>query len=192
MLSLAEIGPALYGAWRLAHFDADGMRYFDRSLAGFWRSFRVSVLAAPLWVVILAVNLAQSRIAGGWPRLVVAELIGYVIGWVAFPLAAFYLARLIYREREYTGFIVALNWAVLIQLAVMTPAHLIAGTGLLPVGLSLAVVLIAEVATLIYEWFITRTALRLSSLGAVGFVLVDFVIGVLVNQLAMAEAGVAA
>ena len=64
MLSLAEIGPALYGAWRLAHFDPDGMRYFDRSIAGFWRSFRVALLGAPLWIIILAVNLAADACRG--------------------------------------------------------------------------------------------------------------------------------
>ena len=93
MLSLAEIGPALYGAWRLAHFDPDGMRYFDRSIAGFWRSFQVALLGAPLWIIILGVNLAQMHIGGGWTRVVIAETIGYVIAWVAYPLAAFYLTR---------------------------------------------------------------------------------------------------
>ena len=91
MLTLAEIGPALYGAWRLAHLDPDGMRYFGSSVTGFWRSFRVAVLAAPLWIIILAVSLAPLPATGGWFRLVVAQTIGYVIQWVAFPLAAFYL-----------------------------------------------------------------------------------------------------
>jgi hypothetical protein len=188
MLSLAEIGPALYGAWRLAHFDADGMRYFDRSIAGFWRSFRVALLAAPLWIIILGVNLAPMHIGGSWIRLVTAETIGYVIAWVAYPLAAFYLTRLIDRQKEYVGFIVALNWSTLIQLAIMTPAHVIAATGLLSFDFNLILVLGAELAYLVYEWFITRTALRLSGLGAVGFVVVDFVIGNLVNQISAMEA----
>jgi hypothetical protein len=189
MLTLAEMGSSLYGAWRLAHFDPDGMRYFDRSLTGFWRSFRVAILAAPLWIIILAVNLAQMQMTGGWPRMVFAEIIAYVIAWVAYPLAAFYVTRLINREREYVGFIVALNWGALLQLAILTPAHAVAGTGLLPTGAAVALVLTAEFAALSYEWFITRTALKISGLGSAGFVLIDFMIGNLVNQIANWEAG---
>src|SRR5262245_7482637 len=75
MLTLAEIGPAIFGTWRLAHFDPDGLRYFDRSIRGFWRSFRVAVLVAPLWFAPIA--LAPVHLSDGWFRFTVAELIGY-------------------------------------------------------------------------------------------------------------------
>src|SRR5262245_1317592 len=125
MVTLAELGPALYGAWRLAHFDAGGMRYFDRSLNGFWRSFWAVALAAPGVAVITVIHLADMPIAGGWLGAVLGEAIAYVIGAVAFPLAAFYLTRFIDREAEYLGFIVAYNWSSLLQLAVLLPAFLI-------------------------------------------------------------------
>lgn len=187
MLTLAEIGPALYGAWRLAHLDPDGMRYFDRSVTGFWRSFRVAVLAAPLWIIILAVSLAPLPATGGWFRLVVAETIGYVIQWVAFPLAAFYLTYLTDRQREYFVFITALNWASLIQLGVQMPADVLANVPLMPADLGAILVWGAQLAALVYEWFITRTALRLSGFGAVGFVVVDYLIGSVVNSIAVWE-----
>ena len=114
------------------------------------------------------------HVEGDWLRIVTAETIGYVIAWVAYPLAAFYLTRFVDRQQDYLGFIVALNWASVIQLAVQTPAHVIASTG------SAArrhgrrpPVLGAELGCLAYEWFITRTALRLSGFGAVGFVVID-------------------
>ena len=188
MLTLAEIGPALYGAWRLAHLDPDGMRYFDSSVTGFWRSFRVAVLAAPFWIIILAVDLASLPATGGWFRFVVAETIGYVILWVAFPLAAFYLTFLTDRQREYFVFITALNWASLIQLSVQMPAHVLASLPLMPAGLGDILIYGADLAALVYEWFITRTALRLSGFGAVGFVVVDFLIGSVVNSVAVWEA----
>jgi uncharacterized membrane protein len=188
MLSLAEIGPALYGAWRLAHFDPDGMRYFDRSIAGFWRSFRVAVLVAPLWIIVLAVNFPQIHGEADWLRIVTAETIGYVIAWVAYPLAAFFLTRFVDRQQDYLGFIVALNWASVIQLAVQTPAHVIDSTSLLPGGTGIFLVWATELAALIYEWYITRTALRLSGFGAFGFVVLDYLIGSIVQQVATMEA----
>src|SRR5689334_6166864 len=117
MLTLAEIGPALYGAWRLAHLDPDGLRYFDRSIRGFWRSVRVAVLAAPLVIVLLGVDLSQMHIGGGWARVIIAETIAYAISWVAYPLAAFYLVHLIDREHDYVGFVTVLNWGTLLQYA---------------------------------------------------------------------------
>jgi hypothetical protein len=188
MLSLAEIGPALYGAWRLAHLDPDGMRYFDRSIAGFWRSFRVAVLVAPLWIIILAVNFPQMHVEGDWLRIVTAETIGYVIAWVAYPLAAFFLTRFVDRQQDYFGFIVALNWASVIQLAVQTPAHVIASTALLPAGMGGGLLWAADLAAIAYEWYITRTALRLSGFGAIGFVVIDLLISSVVNRLAAMEA----
>ena len=188
MLTLAEIGPAIYGTWRLAHFDPDGMRYFDPSITGFWRSFRVAVLAAPLWIIFMVLDLASQPVTGGWFRLVAAETIGYVIQWVAFPLAAFYLTHLTDRQREYFVFITALNWASLIMLGIQLPGDVLTHLPLIPSGLGVILVWGAQAAALIYEWFITRTALRLSGLGAVGFVAVDFVIGNVVNGISFWEA----
>jgi hypothetical protein len=188
MLTLAEIGPALYGAWRLAHLDPDGMRYFDRSVTGFWRSFRVAVLAAPLVIVILGADLSQMHIGGSWARVIIAETIAYVISWVAYPLAAFYLVHLIDRQHDYFGFVTALNWGTLLQYAFLLPIHVVANSGLLSMGLADWLVFGGQFAVLAYEWFITRTALRTSGLTAASFVLVDFVIGYLVSFLGAMEA----
>ena len=39
MISLREVFTALYGAYRLARLDAGGLKYFDITDQGFWRSF---------------------------------------------------------------------------------------------------------------------------------------------------------
>jgi hypothetical protein len=182
MLSLAEIGPAIYGAWRLAWFDPNGMRYFDQSLNGFWRSFRVAILAAPFTALLIALDLSHEKLGGGWFRVLAGESIAYVIGWVAFPLLAYYLTEAIDRRGQYLGFIVAYNWSTLIQLAVILPAALIAQSGILPVGLAVILTLAAYAAILVYEWFVVRTALALSVLGAAGVVLIDFVLSWLISD----------
>ena len=42
-----EIAYGIYGAWRLARLDVTGMEVFDRTVAGFWKSFFAAVLVAP-------------------------------------------------------------------------------------------------------------------------------------------------
>ncbi len=191
MLSLAEIGPALYGAWRLAHFDPKGMGYFDRSLEGFWRSFRVSILVAPLWAAIVAMDVSEMKTTGGWFNILAGESIAYVIGWAAFPLLAFYLTEFVDRRSQYLGFIVAYNWSSVIQLALFFPVRLILHSGILPNGLVLLIIYAVQIGLLVYEWFIVRTALNLPGLGAAGIVAIDVFISYLTNHFgdAIAQGG---
>ncbi len=82
-----ELRWALAGCWRLATGDRGGLACFDRSLDGFWRSFRAAFLSYPLYLVLLMMRVSpeQWQAAGGG-RIVAIETIGYVIAWVAFPL----------------------------------------------------------------------------------------------------------
>jgi hypothetical protein len=178
MLSLAEISHATYGAWCLARRDANGMRYFDTSLAGFWRSFRVAVLSAPFNGLLIYFSLTGTgvNIGGDWFHILAGETIGYVIGWTAFPLVMFYLSEAIGRRDEYLGFIVAYNWATIVQLAIILPPAFVYWLGVLPHFAGVLLMAVGNIALLLYEWFIVRTALKLSNLAAVGIVALDQIV----------------
>ena len=47
MITSREIVTSLFGAWRLAQFQADGLRYLDASREGARRSFWAAVIALP-------------------------------------------------------------------------------------------------------------------------------------------------
>ena len=51
MPTVVEFVYVLRGLSRLVQFDIGGLGYFDRSIEGFWRSFRVALLIAPLYNV---------------------------------------------------------------------------------------------------------------------------------------------
>jgi len=190
LLSLAEIGPAVYGAWRLVLFVPDGMRYFDRSLHGFWRSFRLAIWLAPPSFLADAIALSDMKVTGGWSNigaagwlgLGAAEIIGYVIAWTAFPLAAYYLTRLIGRGDHYLGYIVADNWAGVIETPFYLLAIIIAYAGIFPIGWAQLFPVVARLMVLVYEWYIARTALNISGLGAIGMVLVGLFISLMINM----------
>jgi hypothetical protein len=178
LLTLAEIGPATFGAWRLACRDPNGMRYFDTSLEGFWRSFYVAILAAPFTGLLIYFNLTGTgvKVAGDWFHILAGETIGYVIGWTAFPLAMFYLSEAIGRRDKYLGFIVAYNWSTVVQLAVILPPAFIYWLGVLPHLPAVLLLAAGNIALLLYEWFIVRTALSLPGLAAAGIVALDQVV----------------
>ena len=76
MLTLRETSYALFGAWRLAHFDLQGTVYFDRSRQGALRSFWVAAILVPPYAVLVLLHLAEQPIAVSWPALIVIHTLG--------------------------------------------------------------------------------------------------------------------
>ena len=178
-----ELQLALTGCLRLARGDRGGLSCFDRSLDGFWRSFRAAVICYPLYLVLLAmrVSVAEWQTSGGW-RIVMVETIGYVVAWVAFPLLMLNVVRWIGREHRFFEFMVPYNWCQVPQSALFVLLGLESASGVLSTQASQAIDIVAALATLIYEWFIARVALDTTGLIAVFVVLVDLVLGVLISH----------
>ena len=178
-----ELQLALTGCLRLARGDRGGLSCFDRSLDGFWRSFRAAVICYPLYLVLLAmrVSVAEWQTSGGW-RIVMVETIGYVVAWVAFPLLMLNVVRWIGREHRFFEFMVPYNWCQVPQSALFVLVGLESASGILSIQASQAIDIVAALATLVYEWFIARVALDTTGLVAAFVVLVDLVLGVLISH----------
>ncbi len=189
MISAREIAYGLYGAYRLARLDANGMAFFNRTIDGFWRSFFAAVIAAPGYAVLIGLRFADGpRLemleAAGGTRVFMVESIAYVISWVAFPLAMFHISSLIDRKEEYLGFIVAYNWAGVIQVVVFLPVAVINASDAVPAFGAGFLAFAVTLAILYYQWFITRTALRLGAMPAVAIVGVDLMLALLISTFA--------
>src|SRR5260370_39594615 len=113
-----EVRRALVGALRLAKGDRGALPCFDRSLDGFWRSFRAAIIAYPLYLLLLTmrVSVAEWERSGGL-HIVVVETIGYVIAWTAFPLIMLPVMRWIDRTHRFFDFLVPYNWCQVPQSA---------------------------------------------------------------------------
>ena len=177
MITLNQVSSAIYGAWRLAHFDPSGMVHFDQSIGGFWRSFFAAVIVLPAEIILLTVLMSQSdaetlQAAPLW-RVVAIWAIAYVIGWAAFPLVMVGITDTLDRRDRYIGFIVAANWSTIIQAVAIVPAVIISVSGWFA-GFLLYVAV--QVAVFAYAWFITKTALDITGLPAAGVVLLSFVV----------------
>jgi len=178
MTSLRLDASALYGAWRLACFDRGGIAWFDRSVAGFWRSFRAGVFSYPAFLILLGLGFVDGGPSSGDDpfRVWLVATIGYVISWTALPLVMLPVSRFLGREPRWLDFIIAYNWSQLLQYALLLATAGIAGSGLLPEALAIGLVQAALLAVLVYEWFIARAALDISGLAATMVVLVDLVL----------------
>ena len=175
--SSVEIASAIYGAWRLLRGDRTGMRFFDLTIEGFWKSFGgAALIVAPGYLILVALHLVEAEFEAGFLRILLVQAIGYVILWVAFPLVMSFIADALNRPQRYIGYIVAYNWSQVIQMAVVLPVDVLAFSGVLPGGLVALLVLVSRLVVFGYLWYVTTTALDVGPFPAVGLVLVALVI----------------
>jgi hypothetical protein len=180
-----EVSTALHGAWLLARLDRRGMGYFDRSEAGFWKSFTAAVLVFPAFLILLGLRIEDAEwSSSGVVRILLVETIGYVVAWTAFPLMMLPVTRFLGRENRWLEFIIAYNWSQVLQYALFLLATILAGSGAFPSSLATGIASAATVAVLLYEWFVARAALDTGAAGATMIVLVDLVLGVLITRVA--------
>ena len=183
MISSREAAAGLYGAWRLAHLDAAGHRWFDVTIGGAIRSFWAAAIAAPPF---LLVALLRSEGEVDFDRALLVEPIAYAIGWVAFPLIAERLVRLVDREARFLALVSAYNWANALSIAAQTAVALVVLSGVLPGPLRNLLWLAMLLAVVGYHGFVVKTALEVGWGAAIGFVLADLAVTVLVSSVAHA------
>jgi len=179
-----EVASSLYGAFRLARFDPSGLNYFNISLNGFWNSFFAAVIVAPLFGLLILlqyqnvpVDPPPSPIRFGF-----AHGIGYVISWTIFPVLMISLVRFIKRDVYYVRFIIAYNWAAVLQNAFYMPLAIAAQLGMLSAEAGTFLGLIVLTAVLFYVWFVTRVTLAVSPGMAAAIVFFDLVVSIIVTS----------
>ncbi len=183
--SLPQAAAALYGAWRLLRFDREGLQYFEAASAGaFWRSFFAAVLIAPGYAILVALHLAESDVAAGAVSTFTIHVLAYVISWTAFPLVVHSVAQGLGRADHWVGFVIALNWSKVLQMAIYLPIALLAASGALGLNGPGLATLLGLTAILIYQWFVTRSALDITGPQAAGLTGLDVVLGITITAFA--------
>lgn len=145
-------------AWRLALFDGQAVGAVADDDRSVWRSFWVMPAALLLNGVAAAATapafgeVAEPRsIAGpGW----------LVVTWLLSLNIAAEFARKMGRLDDFPRYVVAHNWAALIQAMVLAgSATLFAAAGDAAGKTSLFVIAVVGFWSLIYDWFVTKQAL---------------------------------
>ena len=168
-----EIFASLYGAWRLAGFDENGMSYFNISVEGFWRSFFAAVILAPFYLLSVSHDLTMPE--GGFSFWAILVHFGtYAAGWILFPLVAFFATDLLSLGHRFTALIVAVNWSSVLIVGFFMLTSLI--TTLMQGGAAYIFGVAVTTAVIVYHWFVMRTALETTTLIAMAFVLFNLVL----------------
>jgi hypothetical protein len=174
-----EIASSLYGAYRLAWFDEGGMSYFNISVEGFWRSFFAAVILAPFYLLSIGPELLNPE--GGfsfWAALV--HFGTYAISWVLFPLVAFFATDLLGLGQRFTALVVAVNWSSILIFGLLTISVGLAALAQHAI-IELALVVLTA-GLIVYHWFVIKTALESTAPVAIAFVLFNFLLGAMLQQ----------
>ena len=183
MISLGEIRWNVGGALKLARGDVTGLDHFDDSIERFWRSFWAAAVCAPLFVIIM-LSIPQASPPKDWTRFFLVAAFNYAIAWSLWPLVMIYLADWIDRPNRYCRYIQAYNWAQVVGTTFKTIVIALAG-GMGGQGLGILLTF-ATLAILFYEWFITRLALEIPGIQAIGIVIFNLILVITVDYAAVA------
>ena len=182
MLSRRELAASVYGAYRLARLDPNGLRFFDASPAGARRSFYAAGIVAPFFALMLAVGAPEP--ASDTLRFSLVQGIAYVLSWVAYPVIVEWLTRLLGCRERFESYLAAYNWSVVLQNAAVFPVALLTGLGLLAPQVGQLLWFGVFLAILLYIGFIAHTALEVAPVTAAGLVLLDVLLSALIDGIA--------
>jgi len=183
MLSRAEFTAALAGVRGLVRLDPRALDKFNATHDGFWRSFWAAAILAPFAAITMAREVMIEPPDSLW-RFIAFEVIGYAIGWLAFPLVMVRVSELLGRRDRYFHYMVALNWFHLVEIAFAGPILILGVIGAIPPAGEESLSLIVFMAILAYEWFIAKTALKVGGGTAAALVIIDLLLSVLIDRVA--------
>lgn len=183
-----EVERNVKGAFQLLLQRPEGLNVLDASVTGFWRSFYAALYGAPFFIYIMYSSIGAVEGGADLPESArvltqiginlpntLALLLIYVIGWLYWPLLFHYLSNAFGLEERYLRYIVAYNWAALIQIAFAAVALFLAAFLLgAPGGL---LILASIVLQFFFQWSVARLALEIPGMAAAGLVFLDFIVG---------------
>lgn len=180
MSATRTIVAGLYGAARLARADPAGAHLFGTDAMAFWTSFWAAAIVLPSYglLVLLTGGEALQTIEPG--RFFALEAVTYIIGWVLFPLLIAPFCDAIGRSGRWVPYIVAHNWASVLQANAFLFATALAATGLLPDAVNALVLVTTTALVLLYQWFVARVVLDTSPAAAAMAVAIDIMTALMV------------
>lgn len=159
MPSWIEFRLAIQGLLRLARFNSDFPRFFDRSASGALRSLWLMAAIFPLYLIQLWNPELLARVEDV-TQFYLAMSVGFVIRWLVPLVLISWLAPMIGRDAEMPGCITIYNWASLLNLAVSMPLLAVDLAGASTESLAIPYD-IALLITLIWEVFLLTHTLRI-------------------------------
>ncbi|MEC7489611.1 MAG: hypothetical protein VYA17_08500 [Pseudomonadota bacterium] len=169
----------------MARLDKRASQYFENTPDAFWRSFQAALVALPAYVALQLLSPEEKPMGTEIMRILLVETSSYVIGWFLFPLIMIGVIEAIGRSDRYFRFIVAWNWAIVVQVFCYLFVVIVAASGVLPASISAFIGFGIILAFFFYQGFIAYLILELRVPTACMIVLIDFVFAIILHQISV-------
>lgn len=162
---------------------------FDVSLEGFWRSFAAILLVLPSFAITLMAVwrgqmalLPPEAVDVPWLGFALERVVALGFAWVALPIVLALIAGRLGLTGRYVPFIVARNWAEPVVSALYAVPALFFAAGIIDEQLAALLSLPVLLVALHYLYRIARQTLGASISLAIGIVVLDLLLGLLVSE----------
>ncbi|WP_321499818.1 hypothetical protein [Breoghania sp.] len=190
IFSGAEIRNSVLGVWYLFKGDPEGLRGFDASIGGFWRSFLLVVLIAAPYLLITSaqVDVYLEEMVdvpeGGVDLSLVATLLMLALNWFAFPLVLAILAAPLGIGQKFVQYIVVRNWVEMVAIVPLAFAALIYKAGIFNSEAFAFVTLFATGMTFFLRFRAAHITFESGIAFAAGIVAFDTMLSIVLEMLA--------
>jgi hypothetical protein len=168
ILTAAEVHRSFKGALSLLNRRPEGLRAFDMSERGFWRSFGAIALTLPAFVIALTVErwrlglLQPDRSLLDSPWLDVVVSLGHMAKFLAFPALMILAARKFSFGARCIPFIIVTNWITALLLTVLSVPALLLVIGWATPELAALYTFAFAIVMARLQWFATTLTLGVS------------------------------
>ena len=188
-MTTADFRAGIEAAVALLFGKPGALGRFDVSLDGFWRSFAAIVLVLPSFAIsLMAVwrgqmeQLPADAADVPWLGFVLERVVALGLAWVALPLVLALIAGRLGLSGRYVPFIVARNWAEPVVSAFYAVPALFYAAGFIDSDVAAFISLPVLLVALHYLYRIARQALGATISLAIGVVVLDLLLGLLVSE----------
>ena len=186
MITVNEMGSAVFGAYRLACRDPGGMAFFNNSREGAIKSFYAAALLVPFYIAFITMRWWDEMDVLSPVYIFTIEFLRLVIVWTAFPVLMISISKWIDREERYFAYLVAANWATVLTMLLRFPVVLTLRFELLPESIVKLLSFAVITLVLVYFWYVKKTALDIAGGMAAGLTAAEFFLGALIRDVSAA------
>ncbi|HKP23477.1 MAG TPA: hypothetical protein VJV39_06400 [Dongiaceae bacterium] len=154
-----EFRLAVQGLLRLARFNSDFPRFFDRSASGALRSFWLMVPLYPFYLLQLWA-VGAAALPQDTTQFLFAMSVGYLNLWLVPPMLIATIAPMVGRDAEMPGCITVYNWQSVLNICVALPLILL-DLGGVSADVTAILYNVLVLVTLAWETYVLTHTLRI-------------------------------
>jgi hypothetical protein len=183
MIDAARFAQVLRGLRLILVLEPGGLSFFEKSYAGFVRSFTPALIIAPLQAVHIAALYLAASPRPGLTSTIIVESLAYMLSWTLFPFVMMYITRSMGKADKFFAYIVPYNWLQLLVGLIALPLTLLVDVRFLGNDGAVFFNFMLLGFFVVYGAFLAHAALEVAPWTAFGIVAMDILLSLVSSEI---------